>query len=329
LDSNKFLHWFDTNQRDLPWRKTKDPYAIWVSEVMLQQTQVATVIPFWERWMQRFPTIESLANASEQEVLGLWQGLGYYRRCRLLQQGAKYVIANGYPTDAKGWQAVPGVGRYTAGAIASIAQNIVAPLVDGNVARVYARVVGDASKHEQLLKNAWIWAERNIHPERPGDWNQALMELGATVCTPSAPKCGACPVSAQCVAFRQGSTSTLPTAKDKVNWHHLQENLVVYLLGDTIGLTQSPEGEWWQGMWILPRYQDLPTTYWAEFIGRFQYTVTNHKISAEIYVIRLSQQDEIFDLTGITWMPIEELKQHPIPAPDRRALQYGKSYGIA
>src|SRR4051794_18052562 len=140
------LAWYDEHKRDLPWRRTRDPYAIWASEIMAQQTQIATVIPYWERWLARFPTVEALAAADEADVLSMWQGLGYYRRARLFLSGARWVVAHGMPKTAEGWKKVPGVGAYTAGAIASIAFGDPAPLVDGNVERVYARLEDDASE---------------------------------------------------------------------------------------------------------------------------------------------------------------------------------------
>lgn len=208
---------YRAHRRDLPWRRTRDPYAIWVSEIMLQQTRVATVIPYWERWMARFPTVGALAAAEDDAVVAAWAGLGYYSRARNLARGARAVVAaGGMPTDAAGLRALPGVGPYTAGAIASIAYGERAPLVDGNVARVLARVRGVDEDVKATAGQRRIWAEATALVAalpadlEPGDLNQGLMELGAMVCTPTSPRCAECPVSGQCVAARDGRQDELP-----------------------------------------------------------------------------------------------------------------------
>jgi A/G-specific adenine glycosylase len=212
------LDWFDRVHRDLPWRRTRDPYAIWVSEVMLQQTRVETVIPYYERFLARFPDVEALADAPEDAVLAQWSGLGYYRRARLLQAGAREVVARyggAVPGDREARLGLPGVGRYTAGAIGSIAFDRPEPIVDGNVARVLSRLrcietpLGEARTESRL----WDEAERLVLGERPGALNQALMELGATVCTKGAPRCGECPIASACEARRRGEVDRLPIPK--------------------------------------------------------------------------------------------------------------------
>lgn len=203
------------SRRDLPWRRTGDPYAIWVSEIMLQQTRVQTVIPYFERWLERFPTVSALAEAPLDQVLAAWSGLGYYSRARNLHRGAREVVARydgALPGRAAELRNLPGVGRYTAGAIASIAFGEPAPLVDGNVARVLARVyaVDDDVKSTAGQKALWALAERLVPETAPGDFNQGLMELGATVCTPTSPQCLVCPLAALCRARAQGRTAELP-----------------------------------------------------------------------------------------------------------------------
>ncbi len=212
------LAWYDAHRRDLPWRRTRDPYAIWVSEVMLQQTRVDTVIPYYERFLARFPTAAALAAAPEDAVLAAWSGLGYYRRARLLQAGAREVVARyggSVPEDRDARLALPGVGRYTAGAIGSIAFDRPEPIVDGNVARVVARlrVVETPLGRADTEKTLWREAERLVDGERPGALNQALMELGAMVCTPVAPRCGACPIARSCGARAEGAVDRLPVPK--------------------------------------------------------------------------------------------------------------------
>jgi A/G-specific adenine glycosylase len=209
--------WFDSAARDLPWRRTRDPYAIWLSEVMLQQTRVDTVVGYFERFMDRFPTVDSLAQAPLGEVLSMWSGLGYYRRARELHLAAHEVTeryGGQVPETAKALLELRGVGRYTAGAIASIAYGQREPLVDGNVARVLARlfVVEEDVKSTAGQRALWALAERLVPSEQPGRFNQALMELGATVCTPRAPRCEVCPVRASCGAAALGRQSELPKA---------------------------------------------------------------------------------------------------------------------
>jgi A/G-specific adenine glycosylase len=218
------LDWFSKNARDLPWRRTRDSYAIWVSEIMLQQTQVKTVIPFWERWMRELPTIESAANVSSDKLHKLWEGLGYYTRVRNLQKAARIIVeehGGKFPENFEEVLALPGIGRYTAGAICSIAFNQPAPLLDGNVIRVLTRVFGIAENPKKRQTNTRLWklAEelvRNSKLENINSktccshLNQALMELGALVCTPRNPQCLVCPVKRSCVAFKENRMEELP-----------------------------------------------------------------------------------------------------------------------
>ncbi|MEM9192097.1 MAG: A/G-specific adenine glycosylase [Myxococcota bacterium] len=214
------LDWFEKEGRDLPWRETDDPYAIWVSEIMLQQTRVDTVIPYFGRFLERFPTVESLASAPEDDVLAAWSGLGYYRRARMLQAGAKEVVARygaKVPEGADDRLSLPGVGRYTAGAIGSIAFGKEEPLVDGNVARVLSRLRGIDTELGKAVteKRLWAEAERLVKGPNPGDLNQALMELGATVCTPRAPACDECPIAEHCIAKATSRQNELPVKKKR------------------------------------------------------------------------------------------------------------------
>ncbi len=214
------LRWYDENKRPLPWRETRDPYAIWVSEIMAQQTRVETVSRYWPRFLERFPTVADLAGAEEDEVLSLWSGLGYYRRARLLHKGAKEVQAQyggEVPADAAQRLALPGIGRYTAGAIGSISFEQPEAVVDGNVARVFSRLflIETPLGASVTEKRLWQEAEALVLGERPGDWNQSIMELGALICTPKSPKCGECPVQNLCAAKGDGSVDRLPVPKAK------------------------------------------------------------------------------------------------------------------
>jgi A/G-specific adenine glycosylase len=218
--SGRLLDWYRHNRRDLPWRKTRDPYAIWVSEIMLQQTRVETVVDYYRRFMLRFPDAASLAAAPEEEVLKLWEGLGYYSRARNLQKAAKIVVQSyggALPKDYDALLKLPGVGAYTAGAIASIAYGEARPAVDGNVKRVFARIAGeresiDRPDVQERIRRGVMEA---IPPDDPGAFNQALMELGATLCSPRMPRCDNCPVNADCDAYREGDAESLPVHEKK------------------------------------------------------------------------------------------------------------------
>lgn len=251
-------------QRDLPWRRTRDPYAIWVSEIMLQQTRVATVIPYWQRWMEKFPNVVALASAPLDDVLAAWAGLGYYSRARNLHAGAQAVRARfggTLPTRAAELRAVPGIGPYTAGAIASIAFGERAPLVDGNVARVLARVFAIEADIKSTAGTRALWAAAaelmRALPEaaRPGDLNQGLMELGATICAATQPRCLVCPVMRACEAARTGRQDALPVvaARKKPSELPLLERTVVWIeqAGELVLARRTPDGLF-GGLWELP-----------------------------------------------------------------------------
>lgn len=251
------LAWYDRHRRDLPWRRTRDPYAIWLSEVMLQQTQVQTVIPYWERFLARFPTVEALAAAPLEQVLTGWKGLGYYTRARNLHRAAQAIVAEHggrLPSSAAALLELPGFGRYTAGAVASIAFGEEAPLVDGNVARVFARLFeveglpGDKAREARL----WALAGALVKGERPGDFNQALMEHGATVCRPAKPTCLLCPVRDACGAFRSGRVDELPPAKVRAEPKRLALALAVWEHEGKLLLARRAEKGLFGGLWELP-----------------------------------------------------------------------------
>jgi A/G-specific adenine glycosylase len=216
----KLLTWFRQYQRDLPWRRTKDPYRIWLSEIMLQQTRVAAVIPYYERFLERFPDVHALATAPEEDVLRLWSGLGYYSRARNLQRAAQEIVAKHggvFPRGEKDALELPGIGHYTAAAILSIAYGEKYAVLDGNVARVLARIFAvrgdlrDAKRWQSLQKSA----SALLDPKSPSDWNQAMMELGATLCTPQSPQCLVCPVTKFCEARKLGLADSIPARRKK------------------------------------------------------------------------------------------------------------------
>ncbi|WP_437942366.1 A/G-specific adenine glycosylase [Sorangium sp. So ce341] len=253
--------WFDRVARDLPWRRTRDPYAIWLSEVMLQQTRVETVIPYYERFLARYPTVSALASAEIDDVLSLWSGLGYYRRARVLHLAAREITERhdgALPRDVPALLALPGVGAYTAGAIASIAYDQPVPLVDGNVARVLSRIDGidDDIRSTSGTRKLWSAAERLVRAAagsvHPGRFNQALMELGATVCAPRNPRCEACPVDGACAARAEGRQAELPVIAPKRDVPAVAMVAAVVRSGDRVLFLRRAEGGLFGGLWEPP-----------------------------------------------------------------------------
>ncbi|HVR96210.1 MAG TPA: A/G-specific adenine glycosylase [Thermoanaerobaculia bacterium] len=250
------LQWFDRHRRDLPWRRTRDPYAIWLSEVMLQQTRVETVLPYYQRFLDRFPTVEDLARAEIDEVLALWSGLGYYRRARQLHAAARQVAElGGFPRTAEGLLQLPGIGAYTAAAVASIAFGEAAPVLDGNVERVMARRLGMAEdpKGSAGRKKLLAAAAELLDPGRPGDSNQALMELGATLCSPRRPKCLLCPLAGGCVAAAEGDPERYPMPRRRREpERHRLVVAVVEEEGKVLLFRRPEESTLLAGTWELP-----------------------------------------------------------------------------
>ena len=251
------LRWYDRNRRDLPWRRTRDPYAIWISETMLQQTRVEAVIPYYERFLAQFPTLKDLATADVEEVYERWAGLGYYSRARNLHAAAQRVVEDlggRLPDDAASLRELPGIGRYTAGALASIAFDRPEPIVDGNVARVLARLHGirEDVKSKPVVDRLWREAAALADGPRPGDLNQALMELGATVCTPRSPRCLACPVRGHCDAAAAGDAEALPVKAPK-KAPKLVEATAAWIERDgRVLAVRRPPGGLLGGLWELP-----------------------------------------------------------------------------
>ena len=254
------LGWYEGEKRDLPWRRTRDPYAIWVSEMMLQQTQVATVIPYWTRWMDRFPTVADLAGAPLDDVLGAWQGLGYYARARNLHKAAKAIVENHdgiFPTAFEQVLALPGIGRYTAGAICSIALGQDVPIVDANVIRVLCRVYGLKGDPKSLpvQNRLWSLAQELIPAGQACEFNQAMMELGALICD-ARPRCGVCPVNNICAAYASGNPASLPQfAPRPVFTQQIDVSAIIFhpAKDNRLLLIRRPEGGLWGGLWETPR----------------------------------------------------------------------------
>jgi A/G-specific adenine glycosylase len=249
------LRWYAKHRRDLPWRKTRDPYAIWVSEAMLQQTTVAAVIPYWERFLKRFPDVGTLARAKEEDVLAAWTGLGYYRRARALREGAIAVLerhAGTVPGDREALLALPGIGPYTAGAIASVAFGRAEPVVDGNVKRVFARLFALRASGASAERRYWEIAGRLVEGPAPGDLNQALMELGATICTPRSPDCPRCPLSRACRARASGRPEAFPRAPRRPEVREIDVAVAWIERAGRVLVERAHPGSPLRGAWDLP-----------------------------------------------------------------------------
>lgn len=251
------LRWFAQEARDLPWRQTRDPYAIWVSEIMLQQTRVEAVIPYFGRFLKAFPTVQGLAAASQDRVLKLWEGLGYYSRARNLHQAAKVIVnqrSGEFPRTLEAWRSLPGVGSYTAGALASIASGLATPAVDGNILRVFSRIFEVAESIDKTSTRTRIWelASVLLPRRRAGDFNQALMDLGSCVCIPRKPRCQACPVKAWCAAMVSGRQDELPIRKVKKSVPHQTIVVAVIRKNGRYLIGKRPAGGLLGGLWEFP-----------------------------------------------------------------------------
>ncbi len=338
------LGWYAAHRRDLPWRRTGDPYAVWVSEVMLQQTRVSVVVGYFERWMQLFPTLGHLARASEDDVLHAWQGLGYYSRARRLREGARFVCeryGEKLPEDVERLLTIPGIGPYSAGAIASIAYGKRAPLVDGNVVRVLCRVFGlrgDPAK-SPLTKALWHLAGELVPEDRPADFNQALMELGATVCTPRRASCFGCPLAERCVALRDGLVEVLPETAARPEPTRVEtEAALIRKNGRWLVLRLPADAPRWAGMWTFPTVErsgsepaggaaeraarqlcGLEVRLGAE-LPRIDHQVTRFKISLVAFVCEPSNPRARAgqDAAELTWCRPEELGALAMPVAQRK-----------
>ena len=312
------LRWYDRNRRDLPWRRTRDPYAIWVSETMLQQTQVATVLPYYRRFMEAFPSVDALDRAPLDTVQGVWSGLGYYRRAMNLKQAARALVSRHrgrLPDDHDALLKLPGVGRYTAGAIMSIAFQRPWPAVDGNVRRVYARLFGLTAARP--LEET---AARMVSRSRPGDFNQALMELGATVCQPAAPLCARCPLAHWCQGRASGSFE-LPRAR-RVVTKAVEWPLVIIESKSRVLLHRRPDDGLLAGLWELPTPDALPPQvapdgFAGPPIAVIRHAITDKRITAPVYLLRREAR-----VRGKAWRWVEHdaLSSYPLSSLCTKAL---------
>lgn len=299
------MRWFSKNQRDLPWRRTRDPYAIWISEIMLQQTRVAAVIPYFEQFLTRYPRVEDLAQSPEEELLRMWAGLGYYSRARNLQKAARQMIEmGGFPHEYESIRKLSGVGDYTAGAVASIAFGLPHVAVDGNVRRVVMRLVGDATV--DVAAEAMALLDRRD----PGQFNQALMELGAVMCLPQGPLCEECPVKKWCVAHASGLQRELPPRKVKPRLVRKERTLVVMRKEGKLLLVPSPRVK---GFWDLP--EPMENMRLGVKLASFRHAITT---SQYIFEVREAKSKEM--PKDAQWWAEESLHEIPLGTVSKKAL---------
>ena len=343
----QLLNWYDTHRRVLPWREAPTPYAVLLSELMLQQTRVDTVLPYFQRFLERWPTIRDLANATEEEVVEEWAGLGYYSRARNLRKAAmKAVEMGGLPPTVDELKQLPGIGPYTAGAISSIAFGQRAPIVDGNVERVLCRLDarrGDPRKGD-TKKAIWARAESLVSRTRPGDFNQALMELGALICTPKSPRCGMCPVQNKCIGHRDGIEEQLPEKAKKKKPKHVTVLSAVGIRNDAILLVQRPHSGLLAGMWELPSVE-APTESTHALAQRVRQTLSvdvtlgpiigeslhrfTHRVQQNyMYLVDADWSDLALGdhYVGLRWLPIRALDATPLSRQARKTLNVVRSH---
>jgi A/G-specific adenine glycosylase len=320
---NRLIAWYRRARRDLPWRRTQDPYRIWVSEIMLQQTRAQAVIPYYQRFLDRFPTVEALAAAAEQDVLTLWAGLGYYLRARNLRRAAQQVVEQGsFPRDYAAIRALPGIGDYTAAAVASIAFELPHAAVDGNVLRVVARMENDSADvasprtRERFRATVRRWMGRLP----PGVFNQALMELGATVCLPANPLCRDCPIACGCRARQQGTAAQLPVKLRKTEPVAIAAVLLLVRRGGRVLLRQKEAGaRRMAGFWELPSPEELPGSRAGKSWGEFRHTITHHH-----YTFRVRSASVRAPGVDFGWFSVEELAEIPLSTTARKALKLAR-----
>jgi A/G-specific adenine glycosylase len=348
--ADALIAWYRQSGRDLPWRQTKDPYRIWLSEIMLQQTQVTTVIPYYEKFLALFPTVQHLAEAPNEVVLKAWEGLGYYARCRNLHQAAKHIVterAGVFPDTLETMNALPGVGQSTAGAILTFSQAQRHPILDGNVKRVLSRLFNEAGDLSQkdVTARMWAWSagllsEAALGTDEPFDYNQAIMELGATCCTPKAPNCLICPVQSFCDAFQAGTQNELPTKGEKKTIPHHVIAVGVIWDGENILIQRRPEKGLLGGLWEFPGGKQEPDEALKETVRREiqeelgiqvkvatkAFTVVKHAYThfkITLYAYHCQYQTgtpEPKAADAWQWIPWQEVRQFAFPKANVRVL---------
>ena len=315
----RLLAWYRKNKRDLPWRRTQDPYQIWISEIMLQQTRVAAVVPYYARFLALFPDAASLARAREQDLLAAWAGLGYYSRARNLQKAARNIVELGeFPREYQALRALPGIGDYTAAAVASIAFGLPHAVLDGNVARVLSRLEAESGdiKSEIVRKRLRAIADVVLDRKRPGEFNQALMELGATVCLPKAPLCERCPVQHHCEARRQGLERQLPVRGARPAVDQRAKRLLVVEKAGKILFWQRPEdSSRLARFWELPEPEHLPDATVIDHAGAFRHTIVNTTYLVEVCRATIRARPD-----GFRWLAKSNFANLPVSTTAKKAL---------
>ena len=320
------LKWFRENGRDLPWRQTRDPYAIWLSEIILQQTQVKQGWDYWLRFMRRWPTVADLAAATEDEVLRQWQGLGYYSRARNLHAAAKQVLARGgFPTTIEGLRQLKGVGDYTAAAIGSFAFGLPAAVVDGNVYRVLARHYGIATPINTTEgKHEFAALAQSLLPEAEASaYNQAIMDFGATQCTPQSPDCDTCPLQETCAAFREGRIGELPVKRRTLK---VKERRLTYVYIRCQGMTaihRRPAGDIWQGLYEPLCVEDSTLSPLSSLLSplkkNVKHVLTHRVIYADFYLLETDERPTLPD--GYLWVREEDVADYGVPRLVEKLLE--------
>ena len=311
--TDTILHWYADNGRDLPWRRTRDPYAVWLSEIILQQTRVTQGWSYWERFMDRFPTVDDLAAAPEDEVLRLWQGLGYYSRARNLHTAAKQIVEmGGFPDTLEGIRSLKGVGDYTAAAIGSIAFGLPAAVVDGNVYRVLARYFGIATPvgTTEAKKEFTALANRLLPVEAPAAFNQGMMDFGATCCTPVNPACLTCPLQPSCRAFIAGRTDLLPVKQAAAKPVERHLTYVFVRVDGFIAIHRRGAGDIWQGLWE-PWLTDEAPADARLLVKGFKHQLTHRTLFADFYLWEPSARPALPE--GYRWIEEAELDRYAKP----------------
>jgi A/G-specific adenine glycosylase len=307
------LKWFDENGRALPWRETRDPYAIWLSEIILQQTRIEQGRPYWERFMQRWPNVEALASASEDEVLREWQGLGYYSRARNLHTAAQQVVRmGGFPTTIEGIKSLKGVGDYTAAAIGSIAFDLPAAVVDGNVYRVLARHYGITTpiNTTEGKKEFTQLAQELLPPKQASAFNQAMMDFGAIQCTPQSPLCEQCPLVESCIACREGRVATLPVKEKKLKVKERQLTYIYIRCKGYTAIHRRPAGDIWQGLYEPWNIEDVPCG--AVLLRQHVKHVLTHRILyADFWLWETEERPELPE--DYFWIKEADIDNYAVP----------------
>ncbi len=316
--TSTLLKWFSENGRQLPWRETRDPYAIWLSEIILQQTRIQQGMAYWERFMQRWPRVEDLARATEDEVLRMWQGLGYYSRARNLHTAARQILALGhFPCTLDEIKALKGVGDYTAAAIGSIAFDLPAAVVDGNVYRVLARHFGiDTPINTTEGKHTFTaLAQELLPPKQASAFNQAMMDFGAIQCTPQSPRCLLCPLQETCVALREGRVEGLPVKLKKLQVKTRRLTYVYILCQGMTAIHRRGEGDIWQGLWEPLLYEDTPL---PPFCGKLtllrkgvKHVLTHRILLADFYLLECDERPSL--PSDYVWIGEQDIENYGVP----------------